>query len=189
MYFDVYCVTVISPAHVVFVYEKMKLLTHNFLTSKAIKGVKVGHPLILNVSSKQSKVIKSYPRRLSEKFESMEFITEILTFVITNNIFVILHFQIAQKEEKVVTFNGEFLTRILPRLHWPAVCTVAEQVGVQGLPAELNEADATEEVLQKLHHVLLEIDVIEGNLKCPETGRLFPITDGIPNMLLNEFET
>lgn len=30
---------------------KMKLLTHNFLTSKAIKGVKVGHPLILNVST------------------------------------------------------------------------------------------------------------------------------------------
>lgn len=124
----------------------MKLLTHNFLTSKAIKNVKVGHPLILSIVT---------------------------------------------KEEKTVTFNAEFLTRILPRLHWPTVCTVAEQVGVEGLPAEMmSEQDASnEEVLQKLHHVLLEIDVIEGNLKCPETGRVFPIADGIPNMLLNEFET
>lgn len=98
--------------------------------------------------------------------------------------------QIVQKEEKNVAFNGEFLTRILPRLDWNTVYTVAEQVGVDGLPKELSDQEASsEEILQKLHHVLLEIDIIEGNLKCPETGRLFPITDGIPNMLLNEFET
>lgn len=44
------------------------------------------------------------------------------------------------------------------------------------------------ELLQKLHHLLMEIDVVEGQLECPETGRVFPITDGIPNMLLNEYE-
>ena len=144
----------------------MKLLTHNFLTSKALKGVKVGHPLILNVSKNDG-----YNRKFSSKTQRSLL-------------------QIVQKEEKSVTFNAEFLTRILPRLHWETVCTVAQQVGVDGLPSELSETDmANETVLQKLHHVLLEVDVIEGNLKCPETGRLFPITDGIPNMLLNEFET
>lgn len=88
-------------------------------------------------------------------------------------------------------FNGEFLTRMLPRLDWGAVCSVAEQVGLQeGLPTEVtDEISNNEEFLLKLHHLLLEIDIIEGNLKCPETGRLFPIADGIPNMLLNEFET
>lgn len=91
---------------------------------------------------------------------------------------------------KDVTFNGEFISRILPRLHWNTVCTVAAQVGVDGLPTELPEQEGTnDEILRKLHHVLLEIDVVEGDLKCPETGRVFPITDGIPNMLLNEFET
>jgi len=34
----------------------------------------------------------------------------------------------------------------------------------------------------------MEIDIKEGNLECPETGRKFPITNGIPNMLLNEDE-
>lgn len=44
------------------------------------------------------------------------------------------------------------------------------------------------ETLQKLHHILLEVDVVEGTLECPETGRIFPINNGIPNMLLNEDE-
>lgn len=47
---------------------------------------------------------------------------------------------------------------------------------------------ADQDLLQKLHHILLEIDIIEGQLECPETGRIFPITQGIPNMLLNEDE-
>jgi multifunctional methyltransferase subunit TRM112 len=39
-----------------------------------------------------------------------------------------------------------------------------------------------------LHRLLLELHVSEGNLECPDTGRLFPISSGIPNMLLNEDE-
>lgn len=163
----------------------MKLLTHNFLTSKALKGVKVGHPLILNVS----------PAIREESSLNLSHMHIPMLVTLSESSWLTLNpppppFQIVQKEEKSVTFNAEFLTRMLPRLHWGTVCTVAEQVGVEGLPSELSEQDSTNnDVLQKLHHVLLEIDVIEGNLKCPETGRLFPITDGIPNMLLNEFET
>ena len=60
---------------------------------------------------------------------------------------------------------------------------------VNDLPQTISENYATDnEFLQKLHHVLLEIDIVEGNLECPETGRIFPITEGIPNMLLNEDE-
>lgn len=43
-----------------------------------------------------------------------------------------------------------------------------------------------ESILHKIHSALLEIDVIEGELICPETGRSFPIQNGIPNMLANE---
>lgn len=64
------------------------------------------------------------------------------------------------------------------------------KVGCSGdLPPTLAENYATDnDFLQKLHHVLMEIDIVEGNLECPETGRLFPISEGIPNMLLNEDE-
>ena len=36
--------------------------------------------------------------------------------------------------------------------------------------------------------VFVQIEVINGDLVCPETSRKFPVTDGIPNMLLNEDE-
>lgn len=35
---------------------------------------------------------------------------------------------------------------------------------------------------------VLQVEVLEGCLKCPESGREFPISRGIPNMLLNEDE-
>ncbi|XP_059613369.1 multifunctional methyltransferase subunit TRM112-like protein [Phlebotomus argentipes] len=123
----------------------MKLITYNFLTSKFIRGVKVGYPLKLNV---------------------------------------------VQKEIKNSEYNPEFITRMIPRLDWSGVCFAAEQVGCGGdLPKEFNDQITGDtEILQRLHHILLEIDIIEGNLQCPETGRVFPISNGIPNMLLNEEE-
>jgi multifunctional methyltransferase subunit TRM112 len=45
-----------------------------------------------------------------------------------------------------------------------------------------------EEFLKMMHRVLLEYEVEEGELICPETGRKFPISKGIPNMLLQETE-
>lgn len=89
-------------------------------------------------------------------------------------------------------FNAAFLTKLLPRLDWPTVCAGAEMIGRKDeLPTELTEQHSSGtdiEFLKKLHHILLEIDIVEGNLECPETGRQFPISDGIPNMLLNEDE-
>ena len=35
----------------------------------------------------------------------------------------------------------------------------------------------------------LQVEIIEGELECPESGRKFPIQEGIPNMLLRNTET
>jgi uncharacterized protein YbaR (Trm112 family) len=59
----------------------------------------------------------------------------------------------------------------------------------EGLPASLEALDTSdEEALKKVHHALLEVDVVSGSLVCTETGRKFPIAAGIPNMLLNQDE-
>ena len=50
------------------------------------------------------------------------------------------------------------------------------------------EDENDEDLLKKVHHALVEIEVVQGHLECPESGRQFPITNGIPNMLLNENE-
>lgn len=75
----------------------------------------------------------------------------------------------------------------------PALRSAAKNLGVTGkwtaaedITVEAIVAD--EEMLQELHHFLFELHVLEGQLVCPESGRRFPIKDGIPNMLLHEDE-
>ncbi|CAG0883916.1 unnamed protein product [Darwinula stevensoni] len=125
----------------------MKLLTHNLMSSRHIKGVVTGFPLKLTARDV----------KVSE-----------------------------------VDFNKDFIVRILPKLDWEALCQAVESIG-QGtdLPRSLDpdfNFEADTEFLKKAHHVLMEVEVVSGELECPETGRKFPITDGIPNMLLNEDE-
>lgn len=63
------------------------------------------------------------------------------------------------------------------------------QMGVTDLPDALTpELLEDDDVIAKLHHALLEVHLEEGALVCPETGRRFPVSQGIPNMLLNEDE-
>lgn len=63
----------------------------------------------------------------------------------------------------------------------------SEHVGT--LPDLVPEGyEEDEEFLQQAHKALVELDIIEGFLVCPETGREFPILNGIPNMLVNEGE-
>ena len=66
----------------------------------------------------------------------------------------------------------------------------ALSIGARGsLPDVVpDDSGSDEEFMQAFHHALLVVHVQEGNLICPESGRKFPISKGIPNMLLNEDE-
>lgn len=37
--------------------------------------------------------------------------------------------------------------------------------------------------LLALHRVLMDMHVVEGTLICPETGRKFPIAEGMPDLM------
>nr|CAB3267258.1 multifunctional methyltransferase subunit TRM112-like protein [Phallusia mammillata] len=93
-------------------------------------------------------------------------------------------------EEKEVDFNPEFISRMMSRIEWPALVKAMEWIGKKDcLPEEpIENCEKDNDFLQKAHHALMEIEVITGSLKCPESGRKFPISNGIPNMLLNEDE-
>ncbi|XP_068117696.1 multifunctional methyltransferase subunit TRM112-like protein isoform X2 [Hyperolius riggenbachi] len=105
-----------------------------------------------------------------------------------------------------VDFNREFITHMIPKLEWEALVETAESVcflqtincrGMStqlgygsGLPRELLSGyEKDDDFLKKVHYVLLEVEVTEGALKCPESGTEFPITRGIPNMLINADES
>ncbi|KIJ67447.1 hypothetical protein HYDPIDRAFT_173963 [Hydnomerulius pinastri MD-312] len=98
-----------------------------------------------------------------------------------------LKFQDVQIELQEAEFNPDFVRNIIPRLEWGALVDAAKQVGDTSLPPEQPEM-MDDDLLQKLHHVLLEIHVVEGVMICPNCNHSYPISNGIPNMLLAEHE-
>ncbi|KAG7356668.1 Trm112p-like protein [Nitzschia inconspicua] len=64
----------------------------------------------------------------------------------------------------------------------------AEQI--PDIPTEKPDLQVTDSnaLLEALHVILFNIHILEGSLICPDTGRQFPIKDGIPNMMLHEDE-
>ncbi|XP_055952450.1 multifunctional methyltransferase subunit TRM112-like protein [Argiope bruennichi] len=93
-------------------------------------------------------------------------------------------------QEVKTDFNAEFICRMIPKLDWDVLYSTAESIGhLNDLPKTLSpQYENDEELLRKIHHVLLEVEVISADLICPETGVKFPVSDGIPNMLANEDE-
>lgn len=65
----------------------------------------------------------------------------------------------------------------------------AADVGIPTLPPSLTvELSEDKAFLKALYHILMNVHLIKGMLTCPVTGREFPVTDGIPNMMLEEEE-
>ncbi|OQR82834.1 hypothetical protein ACHHYP_15461 [Achlya hypogyna] len=97
----------------------------------------------------------------------------------------------AEETEVVASdFNADFVRKMLVKIDYAAFHGAASSLNLaDGLPAVLSDADKTnDDVLKKVHHALLDVHVKKGTLVCPESGREFPIVDGIPNMLLREDE-
>ena len=62
-------------------------------------------------------------------------------------------------------------------------------MGIPTLPSVLTEDMAQNtDFLKALYSILMNVHLVQGMLTCPVTGREFPVTDGIPNMMLDEEE-
>lgn len=65
---------------------------------------------------------------------------------------------------------------------------VVEILDIVGTEDKSAIGSLSNEQLETLRHFLFDINIVDGTLTCPETGRVFVIKDGIPNMLLHEDE-
>jgi multifunctional methyltransferase subunit TRM112 len=88
--------------------------------------------------------------------------------------------------------DKELLANLLPKIDYMVLRGAVQQVAyLQGdlpeLPTE-PPLDLDDSFLAILHKVLMDTHLMEGNLVCPDTGRKFPVKDGIPNMILHEDE-
>jgi multifunctional methyltransferase subunit TRM112 len=91
--------------------------------------------------------------------------------------------------EQETEYSADFIHNMLPKLDWPALREGAAALSLEELPETVSDEDReSDEFLRKVHHILLEVQVVSGALVCPKTGRRYQIKDGIPNMLLHEDE-
>ena len=87
----------------------------------------------------------------------------------------------------------DMFKNLLPKLEYSAIVKGAKQLAEHAqeadasLPDELPD-EIPEDLLRQLYRVLFDVHVIEGFLVCPDTGRKFPIKEGVPNMILHEDE-
>ena len=94
-----------------------------------------------------------------------------------------LGLEIAEMRVVESPLNAEFLRATLPTLDWDGLLLAARAVGLSDVPERYDPVlltDAT--LLQSLHTLLLDVHVERGSLVCVETGKRFPITNGVPNM-------
>ncbi|KAI9507405.1 Trm112p-domain-containing protein [Russula earlei] len=85
-------------------------------------------------------------------------------------------------------FNPDFLRGFLPRIEWDALVQASREIGDTSLPSE-RPGMLDDDLLKQLHRVLLEAGHShEGSMTCPNCGHVYPISNGIPNMLLAEHE-
>ena len=77
----------------------------------------------------------------------------------------------------------------MPVLDWNSLIHAAKALGLSSLPPIVTEELAEDEgFLRALYHVLMNVHLVDGMLTCEVTGREFPVTDGIVNMMLEEHE-
>jgi len=94
--------------------------------------------------------------------------------------------------------DADLVRKLIRKLDYSALLSVSrqireqqqEQLSIPELPTEIPSKDEEldEELIGNLHRVLFDVHVVMGNLVCPDTGRKFPIKEGIPNMILHEDE-
>ncbi|OQR92391.1 hypothetical protein ACHHYP_03737 [Achlya hypogyna] len=89
-------------------------------------------------------------------------------------------------------YSKEFMLHILKSIDWRGLATTVNQLNhpeLPPLPATLPaNIEHDEELLKAVHHVIFDTEIIEGELVCNNCGRSYPISGGVPNMLLEEDE-
>jgi len=82
-----------------------------------------------------------------------------------------------------------FVKGILGMLDWSILVQGASEMGLSTLPPALTDEMANDPTFMRaLYHVLMNVHLVRGILVCPDTGREFPVTDGIANFMLEEDE-
>ena len=86
-------------------------------------------------------------------------------------------------------FRDNFIRNQLHKIDWAVLLGALKECRIEHqLPESKPTAPYNTKLLRELHRVLLETFVISGEMRCQNCEHVYPIRDGIPNMLLHEDE-
>lgn len=92
-------------------------------------------------------------------------------------------------DQPVPDYSRETVLRLLPKVEWSALLKTCQSLNIDvGFPSEKPGEDSGDEVLESVLRVLLGRHVVTGEMRCNGCSRVYPITNSIPNMLLQEDE-
>lgn len=148
----------------------MRLFTHNMLRCN-IKGVERGYPL--RIEAITTTIIEE-PYNSGKSF---------IPYI------------------GLPSLSVDKVRAMLEKIDYEALKSAADDLSIRVLQDYESIHPGDEIFLRIVHHLLFEFHVLEGHLVCPESGlfdnlkviichlgRKFPVTGGIPNMLLHEDE-
>lgn len=93
-------------------------------------------------------------------------------------------------------FDADFTKRMLARIHYQYLYDAFEQLHAQqkhtlahasSIPASVEEIDLNDpdsDSLKAVHYAMCAVAVMEGSLVCGACSTRFPISGGIPNMMI-----
>ncbi|DBA05241.1 TPA: hypothetical protein N0F65_007403 [Lagenidium giganteum] len=89
-------------------------------------------------------------------------------------------------------YSKDFMLHIMKSIDYPALVQTTKELNhpevpvlPDTLPDDLTTAD---ELLQSIHKVLFDTNIVEGEMICNNCSRSYPITNAVPNMLLEDDE-
>merc|ERR1712187_1078747 len=83
-----------------------------------------------------------------------------------------------------VKFNPGFLRNIFRRIEWNIIFSCSRALGFSKLPKQVDIIVLAEiKFLRAFHYALLELELDNGFLVSPQSGRKFEIKEGVLNLL------
>ncbi|GLD92427.1 hypothetical protein PINS_up000960 [Pythium insidiosum] len=89
-------------------------------------------------------------------------------------------------------FSKQFMLHIMNSIDYPALVQTTKELNhpdVPVLPDTLPQDLSNEEdLLKQIHRVILDTNIVEGELVCNNCARSYPVTNAVPNMMLEDDE-
>jgi multifunctional methyltransferase subunit TRM112 len=93
-------------------------------------------------------------------------------------------------------FNSAFMQNIISKLDFTALQTAVNELSldfdaspfIPSADDEMEQDVPDESALQSLHALVMNTKIYNGRMVCTACGHVYPIVDGIPNMLLQDHE-